>query len=600
MTPDRHARTMLPIPDRPAPGLTTYDAKDPDTAFPPIEPLLPPAGAPNVLDRAARRRGLRGVERVRRAVPDADRGPAGGGRADVQPVPHHGAVRADPRGAADRPQPPLGRDGQHHRDGDVGARQQLAAAEHEGAAGDDAEAERLLDGPVRQVPRGAGVAVVADGPVRRLAVGRRRVRDLLRVHRRREQPVGPGAVRRHDAGRAAGDARGGLPPHRGPGRPRRELGAPAEGADAGQAVLRVLRAGRHARPAPRAQGVGRQVRGPVRRRLGRAARAHLRPPEGARRHPGRRRAHRAARRDPGLGRHARRAQAGAGARDGGVRRVPGAHRPPRRPADRRHRRPRRPRRHDRLLHHRRQRRLRRGHHERRLQRDGQLQRDGRARDARVHGRARWTSSAPPSSYNHYAVGWAWAMDTPFQWTKQVASHWGGTRNGTIVHWPNGIEERGGLRSQFTHVIDVAPTILEAAGLPEPTMVNGVQQSPMEGTSMLYTFNERRRPGAPRPAVLRDVRQPRHLPQGLERGHQAPHPVGHGRRRDAGVRRRRLGALRRQRATTARRTTSPPSTPEMLAKLQRLWLIEATKYNVLPHGRPHLRAARADRWPGGRR
>ena len=95
----------------------------------------------------------------------------------------------------------------------------------------------------------------------------------------------------------------------------------------------------------------------------------------------------------------------------------------------------------------------------------------------------------PSSYNHYAVGWAWAMDTPFQWTKQVASHWGGTRNGTIVHWPAGIAGEGGLRSQFTHCIDVAPTILEAAGLPEPTMVNGVQQSPMEGTSMLYSFDE---------------------------------------------------------------------------------------------------------------
>ena len=95
----------------------------------------------------------------------------------------------------------------------------------------------------------------------------------------------------------------------------------------------------------------------------------------------------------------------------------------------------------------------------------------------------------PDSYNHYSVGWAWAMNTPLQWTKQVASHWGGTRNGTIVHWPNGIEEPGGLRSQFTHVIDLAPTILEAAGLPEPTMVNGVLQSPMEGTSMLYSFNE---------------------------------------------------------------------------------------------------------------
>ena len=73
----------------------------------------------------------------------------------------------------------------------------------------------------------------------------------------------------------------------------------------------------------------------------------------------------------------------------------------------------------------------------------------------------------PAAYNHYAVGWAHAMDTPYQWTKQVASHWGGTRNGTIVHWPGGITAKGGLRHQFTHVIDVAPTVLEAAGLPEP-------------------------------------------------------------------------------------------------------------------------------------
>ena len=99
----------------------------------------------------------------------------------------------------------------------------------------------------------------------------------------------------------------------------------------------------------------------------------------------------------------------------------------------------------------------------------------------------------PEAYNHYAVGWAWAMDTPYQWTKQVASHWGGTRNGTIVHWPNGIEEPGGLRSQFTHCIDVAPTILEVAGLPEPTIVNGVLQSPMEGVSMAYTFNSAEAP-----------------------------------------------------------------------------------------------------------
>jgi arylsulfatase len=99
----------------------------------------------------------------------------------------------------------------------------------------------------------------------------------------------------------------------------------------------------------------------------------------------------------------------------------------------------------------------------------------------------------PSAYNHYAVGWAWAMDTPYQWTKQVASHWGGTRNGTVVRYPRLIADTGGLRHQFCHVIDVAPTILEVAGIPEPTFVNGVQQSPYEGTSMAYTFGQ---PDAP--------------------------------------------------------------------------------------------------------
>lgn len=95
----------------------------------------------------------------------------------------------------------------------------------------------------------------------------------------------------------------------------------------------------------------------------------------------------------------------------------------------------------------------------------------------------------PNSYNHYAVGWAHAMSTPYQWTKQVASHWGGTRNGTIVHWPNGIKSRGEIRSQFCHVIDIAPTVLEAAGIPEPIAVDGIQQMPIEGVSMLYSFDD---------------------------------------------------------------------------------------------------------------
>ena len=186
----------------------------------------------------------------------------------------------------------------------------------------------------------------------------------------------------------------------------------------------------------------------------------------------------------------------------------------------------------------------------------------------------------PTSYNHYSVGWAHAMCTPFQWTKQVASHWGGTRNGTIVHWPSGIEESGGLRSQFTHVIDLAPTVLEAAGLPEPTVVNGVMQSPMEGTSMLYTFNEAAAPE-------------RHDLQYFEM-------FG-----NRGLYYKNWSAITKHRTpwemvgpklpafdddvwelydgssdfSQARNLVAEH--PEMLAKLQRLWIIEATKYNVLP-------------------
>src|SRR5436190_946604 len=95
----------------------------------------------------------------------------------------------------------------------------------------------------------------------------------------------------------------------------------------------------------------------------------------------------------------------------------------------------------------------------------------------------------PAAYNHYAVGWAHAMDTPYQWTKQVASHWGGTRNGTIVHWPNGIAAKDEVRSQFHHVIDIAPTVLDAAALPQPTVVARVEQMPLHGVSMAYSFDD---------------------------------------------------------------------------------------------------------------
>jgi arylsulfatase len=95
----------------------------------------------------------------------------------------------------------------------------------------------------------------------------------------------------------------------------------------------------------------------------------------------------------------------------------------------------------------------------------------------------------PTTFPHMANGWAVAFDAPFAWTKQVASDFGGTRNGMVVHWPAGIQDKGGVRSQFAHVIDVAPTILEAAHLPEPRSVNGTPQTPIEGASLLYSFDD---------------------------------------------------------------------------------------------------------------
>jgi arylsulfatase A-like enzyme len=94
----------------------------------------------------------------------------------------------------------------------------------------------------------------------------------------------------------------------------------------------------------------------------------------------------------------------------------------------------------------------------------------------------------PTTFPHYAIGWAWAGDTPFQWTKQIASHYGGTTNGVVIQWPARIKARGEIRSQFTHITDIAPTVLEAAALPFPKSVTGTVQRPFDGTSMVYTFD----------------------------------------------------------------------------------------------------------------
>jgi len=184
----------------------------------------------------------------------------------------------------------------------------------------------------------------------------------------------------------------------------------------------------------------------------------------------------------------------------------------------------------------------------------------------------------PKSYNHYAVGWAHAMDTPYQWTKQVASHWGGTRNGTIIHWPAGIRAKGELRHQFSHVIDVGATVLECAGLPEPAFVNGIQQQPYEGVSMKYCFDD---------AAAAERHTTQYFEMFVNRGiyhngwtavtqHSKPHLV--------------TAALPPfdddvwelydpDDWTQARDIAK--ENPKKLAELQRLFLIEAAKHNVLP-------------------
>jgi Sulfatase len=185
----------------------------------------------------------------------------------------------------------------------------------------------------------------------------------------------------------------------------------------------------------------------------------------------------------------------------------------------------------------------------------------------------------PESYNHYAVGWAHAMDTPFQWTKQVASHWGGTRNGMVVHWPNGIDASGEIRSQFSHVIDVAPTVLEAAGIPQPDFVNGIQQKSYEGSSMIDSFASSDGP---------DVRSTQYFEMVGNRGiyhngwtavtqHRTPWITG---AQELPAFDDDVWELYAPDDWSQAHDLSAQD-PKRLHDLQRLWLIEAVKHNVLP-------------------
>ena len=185
----------------------------------------------------------------------------------------------------------------------------------------------------------------------------------------------------------------------------------------------------------------------------------------------------------------------------------------------------------------------------------------------------------PKTFNHFHAAWAWAVDSPFQWTKQIASHFGGTRNGLVVAWGDRIKDQGAIRSQFHHVIDIAPTILEAAGIETPEVVNGTKQQPIEGTSLVYSFDD--------PAVAS-----KHKTQYFEMfGNRAIYDQGW----VAAARHGRLPWERFSKTTFdqdnwelynvaqdfSESQDLAKDNPQKLAELQNLFLKEAKKYKVLP-------------------
>ena len=204
----------------------------------------------------------------------------------------------------------------------------------------------------------------------------------------------------------------------------------------------------------------------------------------------------------------------------------------------------------------------------------------------------------PSSYNHYSVGWAWAMYTPFQWTKQVASHWGGTRNGTIVHWPNGIEEPR-RAAVAVHPRDRRGADDPGGGRPARAD-DGQRRAAVADGGHQHAVHASTTPTHRNATTCSTSRcsPTAASTTGVERGHQAPHPVGDGRRGAAGVRRRRLGALRRQ-----QRLQPGPQPGRRAARdaRQAAAALADRGHQVqrAADGRPHLRTARRRRWPADR-
>lgn len=182
------------------------------------------------------------------------------------------------------------------------------------------------------------------------------------------------------------------------------------------------------------------------------------------------------------------------------------------------------------------------------------------------------------SYGHYSAGWAVAGDTPFTWTKQVASDYGGTLNGMAVHWPKGIKAKGEVRSQFHHVIDIAPTILEAAGLPEPKSVNGTEQTPIEGVSMLYTFDDPKAKSHHTTQYFEILCNRSIYHDGWLAGtlHRAPWE-----QKPRTTLENDKWELYDTRSDFSLRNDLSAKNPEKLKEMQALFMKEATKYSVLP-------------------
>jgi arylsulfatase len=184
------------------------------------------------------------------------------------------------------------------------------------------------------------------------------------------------------------------------------------------------------------------------------------------------------------------------------------------------------------------------------------------------------------TYNHYPIGWAHAMDTPFQWTKQVASHFGGTRNGIAISWPNRIAANGEIRTQFGHVIDIVPTILEAVGVEVPLTLYGTPQKPMEGVSMVYTFADAQAPTR-HPTQYFEISANRALYHGGWIASTTPLRKPwetYGQEPDPDDFQWELYDISKD---FSQSSDVAKENPKKLAELQALFLVEAAKYNVLP-------------------